>query len=87
MEEKFCQSCGMPLADNTVLGTNEDGSKNSEYCKYCFQNGTFTEELTMDEMIEKCVPMMLDENTGMTERSARTMMRSLLPKLKRWKKD
>ena len=27
MEQKFCQSCGMPLSEE-VLGTNADGSKN-----------------------------------------------------------
>ena len=32
---KFCQSCGMPLTDE-VLGTNADGSKNEEYCMYCY---------------------------------------------------
>ena len=30
-EQKFCQSCGMPLT-NDVLGTNADGSKNEDYC-------------------------------------------------------
>ncbi len=31
MEQKFCQSCGMPLSPE-VLGTEKDGSKNEEYC-------------------------------------------------------
>ena len=30
MEQKFCQSCGMPLTEE-VLGTNADGSKNEDY--------------------------------------------------------
>jgi len=30
MEQKFCQSCGMPLTSE-VLGTNADGSKNEDY--------------------------------------------------------
>ena len=29
MEQKFCQSCGMPL-NPEVLGTEKDGSKNEE---------------------------------------------------------
>ncbi len=37
MEQKFCQSCGMPLTDE-ILGTNADGSKNEDYGIYC--NGT-----------------------------------------------
>ena len=39
-EMKFCQSCGMPLTDD-VLGTNADGSKNEEYCMYCYKDGKF----------------------------------------------
>ena len=30
MEQKFCQSCGMPLTEE-ILGTNADGSKNEDY--------------------------------------------------------
>jgi len=36
MEQKFCQSCGMPLTEE-VLGTNADGSKNKDYCMYCYK--------------------------------------------------
>ena len=39
MEQKFCQSCGMPLSDATVLGTETNGSKNEEYCCYCYADG------------------------------------------------
>ena len=39
-EMKFCQSCGMPLTDE-VLGTNADGSKNEDYCMYCYKDGKF----------------------------------------------
>ena len=50
MEQKFCQSCGMPLT-NEVLGTNADGSKNEEYCMYCYKDGKFLQDCTMDEMM------------------------------------
>lgn len=53
MEQKFCQSCGMPL-NPEVLGTEKDGSKNEEYCTYCYADGHFTVECTMDEMINQC---------------------------------
>lgn len=35
MENKYCQSCGMPLQNQDELGTNSDGSRNEEYCCYC----------------------------------------------------
>ena len=47
---KFCQSCGMPLTED-VLGTNADGSKNKDYCMYCYRDGKFLQECTMEEMI------------------------------------
>ena len=50
MEQSFCQSCGMPLTED-VLGTNADGSKNEDYCIYCYRDGHFLQDCTMDEMI------------------------------------
>ena len=39
---KNCQSCGMPLKkDKMVGGTNIDGSKSILYCSYCYVNGRF----------------------------------------------
>ena len=57
MEQKFCQSCGMPLTEE-LLGTNADGSKNEDYCIYCYKDGKFLQECTMDEMIEHCAQLM-----------------------------
>ena len=57
METKFCQSCGMPLQKNEELGTNHDGSKNEEYCCYCYKDGAFTMACTMDQMIDHCLSM------------------------------
>jgi len=86
MEEKYCQCCGMPMgATDEMYGTNADGSKSDDYCKYCFENGAFTADCTMDEMIEFCVPHMATANSGMSEDTARNMMREFFPTLKRWK--
>ena len=38
---KFCQSCGMPLDKEEVKGTQKNGLKSDEYCKYCYGNGVF----------------------------------------------
>lgn len=83
MEQKFCQSCGMPMGDTDEhYGTNADGTKSTDYCKYCYDSGTFTTDCTMEEMIEECIPHM----EGMPEDQARSMMQQFLPALKRWKK-
>ncbi len=86
MEEKYCQSCGMPMgATDEEYGTNADGSKSEDYCKYCYDNGAFTQNCTMDEMIEICVPHMASGDSGMKEDEARKMMKEFFPTLKRWK--
>ncbi|MBP5277531.1 MAG: zinc ribbon domain-containing protein [Prevotella sp.] len=61
---KFCQSCGMPLTED-VLGTNADGSKNEDYCKYCYKDGQFLQVFTMDEMIEHCAQFIGDVNENL----------------------
>lgn len=86
MEERYCQSCAMPMeANSQMYGTNADGSRSKDYCQYCWENGVFTAECTMDEMIEICVPHMVSANPSMTDEDARGMMKKYFPTLKRWK--
>ena len=84
----FCQCCTMPMAVSGELkGTEADGSKNKDYCIYCYKDGAFTApNVTMEEMIEICVPHMVSSYEEMTEYEARAMMQNFFPKLKRWKK-
>ena len=87
-EIRYCESCGMPLDSNEVLGSNSDNSKNEEYCIYCYKGGTFTSNCTMDEMIEVSVKHMKEsgmlKEQNKTEEEAREFMYSFFPKLKRW---
>ena len=86
---KFCQSCGMPLTDE-VLGTNADGSKNEEYCMYCYKDGKFVQDCTMEEMIEHCAQFVgvFNEGSGLqlTKEEAIGQMKMFFPHLKRWRK-
>lgn len=88
METKFCQSCGMPLA-NDIMGTNADGSTNQEYCIYCYKDGAFTQDLTMEQMIDHCAQFtdQINASTGqhLTWDQAKAMMRQFFPHLSRWK--
>ena len=61
MDQSFCQSCGMPL-NPSILGTNADGTKSSDYCTYCFKDGAFTGDFTMEEMVEFCSQYVDDFN-------------------------
>lgn len=75
----------MPMSPSgKMFGTNVDGTKNPEYCGYCFKNGEYTFNGTMNEMIERCIPAMVISNPGMTAEDARSFMLDLFPKLKRW---
>ena len=86
MNQRFCQCCGMPMGDTEELyGTNADGTKNDEYCKYCFAKGRFTFTGTMEEMIQACAPNMAAANPGMSQEEARAAMLQWFPTLKRWK--
>jgi hypothetical protein len=88
MEQQYCQSCGMPMnTAEAIYGTNSDGSNNNEYCKYCFDNGEFTSNMTMEEMIDLCAPYVVESNPSMSEDDARKMMNDFYPTLVRWKKQ
>lgn len=54
MENKICQSCGIPIDSEEQLGCNQDGSMNLDYCKYCYENGDFIDKVSMQEYIQMC---------------------------------
>ena len=39
----FCQSCAMPLDRAQDFGTDADGVRVNDYCRYCYAHGHFTE--------------------------------------------
>lgn len=81
---KFCQSCGMPLRTPEVHGTCAAGKKSEDYCIYCYQNGAFTWNCTMDEMIEFCLRLALQHTPSLDKAAACAQMQQWFPTLKRW---
>ncbi len=79
----YCQSCGMSLTKIEEYGTNKDGGKNEDYCAYCYKNGAFTADMTMDEMIELCSQHA--DKMNMTKEQSIVQMKEYFPKLKRWR--
>jgi len=73
-----CQSCGMPITVEQ-MGREKDGTLNEHYCKWCWDNGEFLRECTMEEMIEQCLPHMPGDRE-----SNRDFLKNLLPTLDRW---
>lgn len=91
MNTPFCQSCGMPLRSKEDCGTCHDGTSSEEYCCYCFKNGVFTSDCTMEQMIEHCARFVEEFNkengSSHTKEEAIARMTLYFPTLKRWKKQ
>ena len=80
----------MPLTPE-VLGTDADGSKNEEYCIFCYRDGKFLQDCTMDEMIEHCAQFVDEVNKNLpqpiTKEEYIGQMKQYFPHLKRWRKE
>lgn len=82
--EQFCQSCSMPLSEE-VLGTESDGSKSVDYCKFCYKNGKFSYPgFTLEQMISHLQTKM--DGDDLPEDIIESAI-ARLPHLKRWQKD
>ena len=86
-----CQSCGMALTRDEEKGTEADGSRSEEYCVYCYQQGQFLQDITMEEMAEHNLQFLAEWNQAkglaLEEAEARAGLLAFLPTLKRWRRD
>ncbi len=83
---RTCQSCAMPMTKPGDFGTEKDGEQNIDYCCYCYKDGSFGKDETMEEMIEICIPFVLEAGEYKSPEEARSAMRTFFPTLKRWTK-
>ena len=73
----------MPLDDPELLGTEKDSSKSHEYCKYCYQNGAFTNPgIDIVQMAKRIISKL--EGSKVPEDIIEAAV-SRLRNLKRWK--
>lgn len=91
MSEYTCQSCGLGIDDESMLGTYPDGRKNADYCIHCFRDGGFTHpDITMEEQIELNISgdsleeFNRKEDVSFSSAGARNVMAMYFPRLKRW---
>ena len=86
---RICQSCGMNMDRIEDFGTNADKTPNDDYCVYCFKDGSFTNNYTIEEMVENNLEYLEEYNkqagTQYSEDEARKQMTELLHMLKRWR--
>ena len=79
---RMCQSCGMPMKkDPQGGGTNVDETRNQEYCSYCYHNGMFTFNGTVQEFQDFCSRKMIEK--GHPKFMAWLLTRGM-KRLKRW---
>ena len=72
----------MPLDNSEMLGTERDGTKNQEYCKYCYRQGAFVNpDMTLGQMSSFITTKMksMNMNEDIIQKAV-----SSLPYLNRW---
>lgn len=84
--EHYCQSCGMMFTAPDQHGHEADGTEVEDFCRWCYDDGAYTCETTMEDMIEDCAPRMA-EAMGWTVDESASLLGAVLPTLKRWKKS
>lgn len=87
---EICQSCGASLTEEAVRGRTSDDCPSAEYCAYCYKDGAFAQDLSMEEMIDHNLRDLetWKRETGydVSPQEAREQLREFLPSLKRWRK-
>lgn len=82
-----CQSCGRSMKSQSIFGTEEGLALNTEYCRYCYERGKFTEpDITKQQMIEKVADLIVFKKK-IPRSVALKKAGYLIPMLKRWKKE
>lgn len=88
-QDVVCQSCAMPLREIDDLGTEADGGVSFEYCTHCYQNGGFTHNRSLDQMVESNLQFLDEFNaqngSNFSEDEARAVLKAHLASLRRWK--
>ena len=88
-QDPICQSCAMPLTQIEEIGTESDGGVSVDYCHFCYKDGAFTHNRSIDEMIEANLQFLDQWNAGQgtsyTADQARDILKVHLANLKRWK--
>jgi hypothetical protein len=73
----------MSLDNETIKGTEKNGSKSDEYCKYCYENGVFKHPKMNLEDMKKNVKNQMKKLEIHKYEIQKAL--NILPALKRWK--
>lgn len=83
MPEHYCQSCGMMFTGPDQHGREADSTEVEDFCRWCYDQGAYTYETTMEEMIEDCAPRMA-QNMDWSVDECASLLGAILPNLRRW---
>lgn len=76
------------MQEEEQFGTNADGSRNRDYCVFCYKDGAFTQDVDLEGMIEINVGFIDEYNKAapqkLTKEEYRKQLEEWLPTLKRW---
>lgn len=82
---------GISSEAKSLQGTEKDDVKNLGYCMYGYEEGEFTQEMTMGEMDAHCLQYVDDFNKNtnqkLSKEEAVRKMVNLFPALKKWRKN
>lgn len=79
----YCQCCGMPLSDDSMISHEPDGTFNEDYCKWCYADGQFAYK-DKDSLLDFLLSHMPNpDNQPDAER--RKLFDSHLSQLKHWR--
>ncbi len=79
----FCQCCGMPLSEDSMISKEPDGNFNEDYCKWCYSEGAFTYK-TKESLLDYLVSHM-PNSENQTETERRKIYDGYLSQLKYWR--
>ena len=79
----FCQCCGMPLNEDTLISREPDGSFNEDYCRWCYTDGAFVYR-SKDELLDFLVAHMPNPD-GTPDDARRRLFDQHLSQLRHWK--
>ena len=79
----YCQCCGMPLSEDTMISRETDGSFNEDYCKWCYSEGRFAYP-SKDSLIDFLVTHIPNPDSA-PEDVLRDRYDHMLSQLKHWK--
>jgi hypothetical protein len=75
----------MQMISPEDYGTEADGEKCDDYCAYCYKNGAFLENVTMEEMISLHADRIECWELDVIRDDIVADMYGVFPTLKRWR--